>query len=83
MVKLSVDRVNVYSLYWVMVVLGLMFICMYIGKEKVSLGRILDFNFVVLDSELVIVVMEWVFVFFDRIRKGFFCEVRVVVRILF
>lgn len=37
-----------------------------LGKEKISLGRISDFSFVVLDSELVIVVMERVFVFFDR-----------------
>ncbi|XP_006893721.1 PREDICTED: huntingtin [Elephantulus edwardii] len=82
LVKLSVDRVNVHSPHRAMAALGLMLTCMYTGKEKVSPGRTADPNSSAPDSESVIVAMERVSVLFDRIRKGFPCEARVVARIL-
>ncbi|XP_012592810.1 huntingtin isoform X3 [Microcebus murinus] len=80
--KLSVDRVNVHSPHRAMAALGLMLTCMYTGKEKISPGRTSDPNPAAPDSESVIVAMERVSVLFDRIRKGFPCEARVVARIL-
>ncbi|NWW82021.1 HD protein, partial [Climacteris rufus] len=82
LVKLSVDRVNVQSPHRAMAALGLMLTCMYTGKEKVSPSRITDANPGAPDSESVIVAMERVSVLFDRIRKGFPFEARVVARIL-
>ncbi|KAG8508650.1 LOW QUALITY PROTEIN: Huntingtin [Galemys pyrenaicus] len=95
LVKLSVDRVNVHSPHRSMAALGLMLTCMYTGspsvtvlcdfvsgKEKISPGRASDPSPAAPDSESVIVAMERVSVLFDRIRKGFPCEARVVARIL-
>ncbi|XP_029601152.1 huntingtin isoform X1 [Salmo trutta] len=83
LVKLSVDRVNMPSPHRAMSALGLMLTCMYTGKEKASPGRpagAVDPQ--APDSESVIVAMERVSVLFDRIRKGFPSEARVVARIL-
>uniref|UniRef100_A0A8C7AI54 Huntingtin n=1 Tax=Neovison vison TaxID=452646 RepID=A0A8C7AI54_NEOVI len=86
LVKLSVDRVNVHSPHRAMAALGLMLTCMYTGelqgKEKLSPGRSSDPSPATPDSESVIVAMERVSVLFDRVRKGFPCEARVVARIL-
>ncbi|XP_070256233.1 huntingtin isoform X2 [Myotis yumanensis] len=82
LVKLSVDRVNVHSPHRAMAALGLMLTCMYTGKEKASPGRASEPGPAAPDSESVIVAMERVSVLFDRIRKGFPCEARVVARIL-
>ncbi|CAI5783568.1 huntingtin isoform X1 [Podarcis lilfordi] len=82
LVKLSVDRVNVHSPHRAMAALGLMLTCMYTGKEKISPGRVADQNQAAPDSESVIVAMERVSVLFDRVRKGFPFEARVVTRIL-
>ncbi|XP_026341829.2 huntingtin [Ursus arctos] len=82
LVKLSVDRVNVHSPHRAMAALGLMLTCMYTGKEKISPGRSSDPSPAAPDSESVIVAMERVSVLFDRVRKGFPCEARVVARIL-
>lgn len=82
LVKLSVDRVNVHSPHRSMAALGLMLTCMYTGKEKVSPGRASEPSPAAPDSESVIVAMERVSVLFDRIRKGFPCEARVVARVL-
>nr|KAF6500380.1 huntingtin [Molossus molossus] len=82
LVKLSVDRVNVHSPHRAMAALGLMLTCMYTGKEKTSPGRTSDPSPAAPDSESVIVAMERVSVLFDRVRKGFPCEARVVARIL-
>ncbi|NXN96322.1 HD protein, partial [Rhinopomastus cyanomelas] len=82
LVKLSVDRVNVQSPHRAMAALGLMLTCMYTGKEKISPSRTTDANPTAPDSESVIVAMERVSVLFDRIRKGFPFEARVVARIL-
>ncbi|XP_064420262.1 huntingtin isoform X1 [Latimeria chalumnae] len=82
LVKLSVDRLNMHSPHRAMAALGLMLTCMYTGKEKSSPGRISNADPTAPDSESVIVAMERVSVLFDRIRKGFPCEARVVARIL-
>ncbi|XP_006128324.1 huntingtin isoform X5 [Pelodiscus sinensis] len=82
LVKLSVDRVNTHSPHRAMAALGLMLTCMYTGKEKISPSRATDTNPTAPDSESVIVAMERVSVLFDRIRKGFPFEARVVARIL-
>ncbi|KAM4051263.1 huntingtin isoform 3-T3 [Anomaloglossus baeobatrachus] len=82
LVKLSVDRVNMHSPHRAMTALGLMLTCMYTGKEKFSPGRTAEPSPAAPDSESVIVAMERVSVLFDRIRKGFPFEARVVARIL-
>ncbi|RXN01815.1 Huntingtin [Acipenser ruthenus] len=82
LVKLSVDRVNMPSPHRAMSALGLMLTCMYTGKEKTSPSRTSDPDLTAPDTESVIVAMERVSVLFDRIRKGFPCEARVVARIL-
>ncbi|MFT7807444.1 huntingtin isoform X1 [Arapaima gigas] len=82
LVKLSVDRVNMPSPHRAMAALGLMLTCMYTGKEKCSPGRTTDTDPTAPDSESVIVAMERVSVLFDRIRKGFPFEARVVARVL-
>ncbi|XP_044273862.1 huntingtin isoform X3 [Varanus komodoensis] len=82
LVKLSVDRMNVHSPHRAMAALGLMLTCMYTGKEKISPGRGTDHMQGAPDSESVIVAMERVSVLFDRVRKGFPFEARVVTRIL-
>uniref|UniRef100_A0A672QEV7 Huntingtin-like n=1 Tax=Sinocyclocheilus grahami TaxID=75366 RepID=A0A672QEV7_SINGR len=82
LVKLSVERVNMPSPHRAMAALGLMLTCMYTGKEKGSPGLPADADPTAPDSESVIVAMERVSVLFDRIRKGFPSEARVVARIL-
>ncbi|XP_053357677.1 huntingtin isoform X2 [Clarias gariepinus] len=82
LVKLSVERVNMPSPHRAMAALGLMLTCMYTGKERGSPGRPADTDPTAPDSESVIVAMERVSVLFDRIRKGFPYEARVVSRIL-
>ncbi|KAJ8336106.1 hypothetical protein SKAU_G00394490 [Synaphobranchus kaupii] len=82
LVKLSVDRVNMPSPHRAMAALGLMLTCMYTGKEKCSPNRTADTDNAAPDTESVIVAMERVSVLFDRIRKGFPFEARVVSRIL-
>ncbi|KAG8453434.1 hypothetical protein GDO86_000166 [Hymenochirus boettgeri] len=82
LVKLSVDRVNMQSPHRAMTALGLMLTCMYTGKEKVSPARTTEVSSAAPDSESVIVAMERVSVLFDRIRKGFPFEARVVARVL-
>ncbi|XP_062991957.1 huntingtin isoform X2 [Elgaria multicarinata webbii] len=82
LVKLSVDRVNVPSPHRAMAALGLMLTCMYTGKEKISPGRAMDHIQAAPDNESVIVAMERVSVLFDRVRKGFPFEARVVTQIL-
>ncbi|XP_072857095.2 huntingtin isoform X2 [Pogona vitticeps] len=82
LVKLSVDRVNVHSPHRAMAALGLMLTCMYTGKEKISPVRVTEHSQASPDSESVIVAMERVSVLFDRVRKGFPFEARVVTRIL-
>ncbi|XP_041041506.1 huntingtin isoform X4 [Carcharodon carcharias] len=82
LVKLSVDRLNMHSPHRAMAALGLMLTCMYTGKEKSSPGRSSETDTTAPDSESVIVAMERVSVLFDRIRRGFPCEARVVARIL-
>nr|XP_008114138.1 PREDICTED: huntingtin [Anolis carolinensis] len=82
LVKLSVDRVNVHSPHRAMAALGLMLTCMYTGKEKISPVRVTDHNQTAPDSESVIVAMERVSILFDRVRKGYPFEARVVTRIL-
>ncbi|XP_031415878.1 huntingtin isoform X2 [Clupea harengus] len=88
LVKLSVERVNMPSPHRAMAALGLMLTCMYTGdpddagKEKANVGHPADGDPTATDSETVIVAMERVSVLFDRIRKGFPCEARVVARIL-
>uniref|UniRef100_UPI00398F4F7C huntingtin isoform X3 n=1 Tax=Pristiophorus japonicus TaxID=55135 RepID=UPI00398F4F7C len=82
LVKLSVDRLNMHSPHRAMAALGLMLTCMYTGKEKSSPGRSSEADTTAPDSESVIVAMERVSVLFDRIRRGFPCEARVVARIL-
>ncbi|XP_060634006.2 huntingtin isoform X2 [Anolis sagrei] len=82
LVKLSVDRVNVHSPHRAMAALGLMLTCMYTGKEKISPVRVTDHNQTTPDSESVIVAMERVSILFDRVRKGYPFEARVVTRIL-
>ncbi|XP_051983247.1 huntingtin isoform X2 [Xyrauchen texanus] len=82
LVKLSVDRVNMPSPHRAMAALGLMLTCMYTGKEKGTPGLPADADTTAPDSESVIVAMERVSVLFDRIRKGFPSEARVVARIL-
>uniref|UniRef100_A0AAY4AQL9 Huntingtin n=1 Tax=Denticeps clupeoides TaxID=299321 RepID=A0AAY4AQL9_9TELE len=82
LVKLSVERVNMPSPHRAMAALGLMLTCMYTGKENAVPGRPAEGDPNAPDSETVIVAMERVSVLFDRIRKGFPCEARVVARIL-
>ncbi|XP_063075686.1 huntingtin isoform X3 [Engraulis encrasicolus] len=82
LVKLSVERVNMPSPHRAMAALGLMLTCMYTGKERTNLSQPADGDPTATDSETVIVAMERVSVLFDRIRKGFPCEARVVARIL-
>uniref|UniRef100_A0A8C3ACA3 Huntingtin n=1 Tax=Cyclopterus lumpus TaxID=8103 RepID=A0A8C3ACA3_CYCLU len=82
LVKLSVDRVNMPSPHRAMAALGLMLTCMYTGKEKASPASRPHSDPQAPDSESIIVAMERVSVLFDRIRKGFPSEARVVSRIL-
>ncbi|XP_048448595.1 huntingtin-like, partial [Rhincodon typus] len=82
LVKLSVDRLNMHSPHRAMAALGLMLTCMYTGKEKNSPSQSSETDSTVPDNESVIVAMERVSVLFDRIRRGFPCEARVVARIL-
>lgn len=82
LVKLSVDRLNMHSPHRAMAALGLMLTCMYTGKEKISPGRTSESDPTAPDTESVIVAMERVSVLFDRIRKGFPSEARIVARIL-
>ncbi|XP_078660473.1 huntingtin-like [Branchiostoma floridae x Branchiostoma belcheri] len=82
MVKLSVDRLCLPSPPRAIAALGLMLTCMYTGKDGGDLSSDTGSEPTTPDNESLIVAMERVTVLFDRIRKGFPCEARVVARIL-
>ncbi|XP_066278562.1 huntingtin-like isoform X2 [Branchiostoma lanceolatum] len=85
LVKLSVDRLCLPSPPRAIAALGLMLTCMYTGKDGGDLGSDTGSGQsepTTPDNESLIVAMERVTVLFDRIRKGFPCEARVVARIL-
>nr|CAM12495.1 Huntingtin [Branchiostoma floridae] len=85
LVKLSVDRLCLPSPPRAIAALGLMLTCMYTGKDGGDTGSDTGSGRsepTTPDNESLIVAMERVTVLFDRIRKGFPCEARVVARIL-
>ncbi|XP_078588724.1 huntingtin-like isoform X3 [Branchiostoma floridae x Branchiostoma japonicum] len=85
LVKLSVDRLCLPSPPRAIAALGLMLTCMYTGKDSGDTGSDTGSGRsepTTPDNESLIVAMERVTVLFDRIRKGFPCEARVVARIL-
>eukprot|EP00058_Branchiostoma_floridae_P006835 XP_002592323.1 hypothetical protein BRAFLDRAFT_101262 [Branchiostoma floridae] len=85
LVKLSVDRLCLPSPPRAIAALGLMLTCMYTGKDAGDTGSDTSSGRsepTTPDNESLIVAMERVTVLFDRIRKGFPCEARVVARIL-
>ncbi|XP_019635502.1 PREDICTED: huntingtin-like [Branchiostoma belcheri] len=82
LVKLSVDRLCLPSPPRAIAALGLMLTCMYTGKDGGDLSSDTGSEPTTPDNESLIVAMERVTVLFDRIRKGFPCEARVVARIL-
>nr|XP_006822985.1 PREDICTED: huntingtin [Saccoglossus kowalevskii] len=86
LVKCSVDRLCMASPHRAMSALGLMLTCMYTGKErdqkKDSVTDQSDLDAASHDPERLLIAMERVTVLFDRIRKGFPSEARVIARIL-
>lgn len=87
-VKLGVDRLCLPSPQRSLAALGLMFTCMYSGKQYDQYSPLprdsaaYDFNVVYQDPESLIVAMERVTVLFDRIKKGYPYEARVITRVL-
>ncbi|XP_033756060.1 huntingtin-like [Pecten maximus] len=91
-IKLGVDRLCLPSPQRSLAALGLMFTCMYSGKQydqyspsprEVEPGTTAyDFEVVYQDPESLILAMERVTVLFDRIKKGYPYEARVISRVL-
>ncbi|ESO95031.1 hypothetical protein LOTGIDRAFT_160793 [Lottia gigantea] len=91
-VKLSLDRLCLPSPQRALAALGLMFTCMYSGKSVDQYSprpRDMEPSFTVSsldviyqDPESLILAMERVTVLFDRIRKGYPYEARVITRLL-
>nr|XP_022340193.1 huntingtin-like isoform X2 [Crassostrea virginica] len=87
-VKLGVDRLCLPSPQRSLAALGLMFTCMYSGKQYDQYSPLprdsaaYDFSVVYQDPESLIVAMERVTVLFDRIKKGYPYEARVITRVL-
>ncbi|KAK3095770.1 hypothetical protein FSP39_018831 [Pinctada imbricata] len=88
--KLSVDRLCLPSPQRSLAALGLMFTCMYSGKQRdqfsprprQSTENVYNFDMVLQDPESLILAMERVTVLFDRIKKGYPYEARVITRVL-
>ncbi|KAL5022595.1 hypothetical protein ScPMuIL_001750 [Solemya velum] len=91
--KLSVDRLCLPSPQRSLAGLGLMFTCMYSGKQNdqysprprdqdPSESAFEDFEVIHQDPESLIMAMERVTVLFDRIKKGYPYEARVITRVL-
>ncbi|XP_071090376.1 huntingtin-like isoform X1 [Haliotis cracherodii] len=91
--KLSMDRLCLPSPQRALAALGLMFTCMYSGKQfdqysprpRDEMEPIFSdngFSFVYQDPESLILAMERVTVLFDRIKKGYPYEARVITRLL-
>ncbi|XP_077992227.1 huntingtin-like [Glandiceps talaboti] len=85
-VKASVDRLCMASTHRAMSALGLMLTCMYTAKEreqkKLESGNQSEPHTASHDPEKLLIAMERVTALFDRIRKGFPSEARVVARML-
>ncbi|XP_061171379.1 huntingtin-like isoform X1 [Saccostrea echinata] len=87
-VKLGVDRLCLPSPQRSLAALGLMFTCMYSGKQYDQYSPLprdapaYDFNIVYQDPESLILAMERVTVLFDRIKKGYPYEARVITLVL-
>ncbi|XP_056004424.1 huntingtin-like isoform X2 [Ostrea edulis] len=87
-VKLGVDRLCLPSPQRSLAALGLMFTCMYSGKQYDQYSPLprdspaYDFSVVYQDPESLILAMERVTVLFDRIKKGYPYEARVITRVL-
>ncbi|KAL3864910.1 hypothetical protein ACJMK2_006556 [Sinanodonta woodiana] len=92
-VKLSVDRLCMPSPQRALAALGLLFTCMYSGKQYEQYSprprdqdpmyfNLEDQAVMLEDPESLILAMERVTVLFDRIKKGYPHEARVISRIL-
>ncbi|XP_060084449.1 huntingtin-like [Ylistrum balloti] len=91
-IKLGVDRLCLPSPQRSLAALGLMFTCMYSGKQYDQYSpsprdaepgtTAYDFEVVYQDPESLILAMERVTVLFDRIKKGYPYEARVISRVL-
>ncbi|XP_070540509.1 huntingtin-like isoform X2 [Ptychodera flava] len=86
LVKCSVDRLCMASTHRSMSALGLMLTCMYTGRERerqrIESGDQSVQETTSHDPERLLIAMERVTALFDRIRKGFPSEARVIARIL-
>ncbi|KAK7109044.1 hypothetical protein V1264_013160 [Littorina saxatilis] len=92
-IKLSMDRLCLPNPQRALAALGLMFTCMYSGKsfdqysprprdEPAFGGGEGGFNTLYQDPESLILAMERVTVLFDRIKRGYPYEARVITRLL-
>lgn len=92
-IKLAVDRLCLPSPQRSLAALGLMFTCMYSGKQYDQYSpvprnteplapNVYTFDALYQDSETLIQAMERVTVLFDRIKKGYPYEARVITRVL-
>ncbi|XP_050396465.2 huntingtin [Patella vulgata] len=91
-IKLSLDRLCLPSPQRALAALGLMFTCMYSGKSldgysprpRETQPSFSDeaLDMICQDSESLILAMERVTVLFDRIKKGYPYEARVITRLL-
>ncbi|XP_052100645.1 huntingtin-like [Mytilus californianus] len=90
--KLGVDRLCLPSPQRSLAALGLVFTCMYSGKQYDQYSPVprdtskktsaYNFDVVYQDPESLILAMERVTVLFDRIKKGYPYEARVITRVL-
>ncbi|CAG2238747.1 HD [Mytilus edulis] len=90
--KLGVDRLCLPSPQRSLAALGLVFTCMYSGKQYDQYSPLprdtsknssaYNFDAVYQDPESLILAMERVTVLFDRIKKGYPYEARVITRVL-
>ncbi|KAL8615828.1 hypothetical protein ACOMHN_048536 [Nucella lapillus] len=91
-IKLSMDRLCLPNPQRALAALGLMFTCMYSGKscdqysprprDEPAFGGDFGMETLYQDPESLILAMERVTVLFDRIKKGYPYEARVITRLL-
>ncbi|XP_071947754.1 huntingtin-like isoform X2 [Antedon mediterranea] len=81
LVKLSMERLCVPSPHYAIPALGLLLTCLYTGEDHqqtdASTGQL-----GLQDPERLLVAMERVTVLFDRIRKGYPCEARIIAKVI-
>ncbi|XP_033121557.1 huntingtin-like [Anneissia japonica] len=82
LVKLSMERLCILSPHYSIPALGLLLTCLYTGEDNHQPTDESTGQLELQDPEKLLTAMERVTVLFDRIRKGYPCEARIIAKVI-